>query len=97
LARAQPFSGPEAIGNQLLDSQKWESDILWRIARAADLIMEFRSDSVTRRKSLGVLKPCSVMNVEVVSLKPQRTKEALIATAAIVVEDEGCTKKAGKE
>jgi hypothetical protein len=31
LARAQPSSGPEAIGNQLLDSQKWEVDILWRI------------------------------------------------------------------
>jgi hypothetical protein len=30
-------------------------------------------------------------------LKPQRTKEALIATAAMVVEDEGCTKKVGKE
>jgi len=32
LARAQPFIGPEVIGNQLLDSQERELDILWRIA-----------------------------------------------------------------
>ena len=32
LARSQPFSGPEAIGNQLLDGQEREVDILWRIA-----------------------------------------------------------------
>jgi hypothetical protein len=53
--------------------------------------MECRLDSATRRKSVGVFKPWVMMNVEVVSLKPQRTKEVLIARAAAMVEDEGCT------